>query len=116
VCVCLSLSLFLSLCLSVCVSLSFSLCVCIFEKERKKERKKKDLHICMSVVFTGIAGGTILYVVVFEILEREKKKSVPGLLQLTFLLIGFAVMVCIEVFGESIKKNISKLQYDPEEG
>ena len=37
---------------------------------------------------------------VFEILEREKKKNVSGLLQITFVLIGFAVMVCIEVFGQ----------------
>jgi uncharacterized membrane protein YuzA (DUF378 family) len=40
-----------------------------------------------------------LYVVVFEILQREKGKAVPGLLQITFVLVGFAVMVCIEVFG-----------------
>ena len=71
------------------------------ESERN-ERKIINSHIFFW--FTGIAGGTILYVVVFEILEREKKKSVPGLLQLTFLLIGFAVMVCIEVFGEFKKK------------
>ena len=50
--------------------------------------------------FAGISGGTILYVVVFEILQREKSKSVSGLLQLTFLILGFAVMVCIEVFGK----------------
>ena len=50
---------------------------------------------------SGISGGTILYVVVFEILQREKNKAVPGLLQITFVLVGFAVMVCIEVFGES---------------
>jgi hypothetical protein len=52
----------------------------------------------MSLIL-GISGGTILYVVVFEVLQREKNKAVPGLLQITFVLIGFAVMVCIEVFG-----------------
>jgi hypothetical protein len=60
-----------------------------------------SFKICPLSLFEGISAGTILYVVVFEILQREKNKSVPGLLQLTFLLIGFAVMVCIEIFGKS---------------
>ena len=53
-------------------------------------------------IFPGLAAGTILYIVVFEVLQREKSKSVPGLLQLAFVLLGFSTMLCIELFGRSI--------------
>ena len=49
--------------------------------------------------FEGIAAGTLLYVVMFEVLNRERDKDLPGLLQLTAVLIGFTLMLLIEVFG-----------------
>ena len=59
-------------------------------------------------ILQGIAGGTILYVVVFEVLQREKsKEKVPGLAQLLFVVLGFVVMFCVEKFrkySSSIKK------------
>lgn len=47
-------------------------------------------------VLQGIAGGTILYIVVFEVLERERSKNVSGLAQLLFIILGFAVISSIE--------------------
>ena len=47
----------------------------------------------------GIAGGTILYIVMFEVLNTERLKDVPGIIQLLGILIGFSVMMIIEIFG-----------------
>jgi hypothetical protein len=33
------------------------------------------------IVLQGLATGSLLYVVFFEILEKERQKSVPGVLQ-----------------------------------
>jgi len=46
----------------------------------------------------GIAGGTLLYVVMFEILNREREKNVSGLFQLTGVLCGFMLMVLVQSF------------------
>ena len=48
----------------------------------------------------GISGGTLLYVVMFEVLNRERTKNVSGLVQLAGILVGFASMLMIEIFGE----------------
>merc|ERR1719400_2800476 len=47
----------------------------------------------------GIAAGTLLYVVMFEVLNRERMKEVSGLLQLVGVLLGYGVMLIIEIFG-----------------
>ena len=47
----------------------------------------------------AIAGGTLLYVVMFEILQREKEKDVSGTLQLIGILLGFALMTLLITFG-----------------
>ena len=41
----------------------------------------------------------MLYVVMFEVLNRERMKEVSGLLQLVAVLLGFGVMLIIEIFG-----------------
>ena len=48
----------------------------------------------------GVAAGTILYVVMFEVLNRERAKHVPGLLQLLGIMMGFGVLLLIEIFGK----------------
>lgn len=48
----------------------------------------------------GLAAGTILYVVVFEVLQRERSKIVSGLVQLFFVVAGFSAMMCIDLFGK----------------
>jgi len=51
-------------------------------------------------VLQGLAAGTLLYVVVFEVLQREKaKEKVPGLIQLLFVLAGFATMLLFVRYG-----------------
>ena len=58
------------------------------------------VNIISSDFFQAFAGGTILYVCVFEILEREKtKEKVPGLVQLLFVIIGFSTLMMVEILG-----------------
>ena len=55
-------------------------------------------YICVAVL-QALAGGTLLYVVAFEVLERERSKSVSGLVQLFFVILGFSVMTTVELLG-----------------
>ena len=52
------------------------------------------------IIFLGLAAGTILYIVVFEVLLREKSKRVPGLLQFLFIVLGFTIMLLVEIYGK----------------
>ena len=61
----------------------------------------------MLIFIQGIAGGTLLYVVMFEVLNRERTKNVAGLVQLAGILVGFASMLMIEIFGEFFDKTLS---------
>ena len=56
----------------------------------------------MRCLTAGLAGGTILYIVMFEVLQREKEKNVPGIFQLTGILLGFVAMMMIDLFGRFI--------------
>lgn len=57
-------------------------------------------HTIPNATLQGLAAGTILYVTFFEVLDREKKKdTAPGLLKLLCTLIGFFIMVVIELYG-----------------
>ena len=47
------------------------------------------------VVVQGIATGSLLYVVFFEILEKERQKEVTGILQVLGVSIGFIFMVLL---------------------
>lgn len=52
-------------------------------------------------VLQGIAGGTILYITFFEVLDREKRKQTGcGIMRLAFILLGFFVMVGLQALGE----------------
>ena len=51
--------------------------------------------------FQALAAGTLLYVCVFEILEREKSKEhVPGLLQLLFVILGFTTLLLVTILSK----------------
>jgi len=50
-----------------------------------------------AAVLNGLAAGTLLYVVFFEILEKERQKKSNGLLQVSFIILGFVVMICIQL-------------------
>ena len=47
------------------------------------------------IVLQGIATGSLLYVVFFEILEKERQKAVSGVLQVVFMSLGFIFMVLL---------------------
>jgi len=47
------------------------------------------------VVCQGLATGSLLYVTFFEILEKERRKAVPGVLQAVCLSLGYLFMVCL---------------------
>ena len=50
------------------------------------------------IVLQGLATGSLLYVVFFEILEKERKKPVPGVLQVCHdvcIVCLFIVLYCV---------------------
>ncbi|XP_014283084.3 zinc transporter ZIP1 [Halyomorpha halys] len=51
-----------------------------------------------SVILQGMAAGTLLYVVFFEVLQREKSHSRYGLAQLLAIMAGFIVMIALGIF------------------
>ena len=51
----------------------------------------------------AIAGGTIIYIAVFEILERERSKNVSGLVQLLFIIIGFTTIFVVQIVAPEPK-------------
>lgn len=72
------------------------------------------------VVFQGLATGSLLYVVFFEILEKERQKNVVGILQASCLALGFIFMVILglaEVASENDEKstNLSPLAFETSE-
>ena len=51
-------------------------------------------------VLQALACGTLIYVTVFEILERERSKKVSGLAQFFFVILGFGAMLLVEFLGK----------------
>ena len=48
--------------------------------------------------FAALAAGTIIYVVVFEILQREREKNIkPKIVQFLALVAGFATMMTVDL-------------------
>ena len=59
-----------------------------------------DAYTLTVAILQGLAGGTLIYVVVFEILQREKDKvQVSGMAQLISVMVGFAALMSIEFFA-----------------
>ena len=70
-----------------------------------KPLSAKGLKIVQTLVlpFTLQAAGTLLYVVVFEVLQREKsKEQVPGLVQLFFVVAGFITIYLFVTYGPEV--------------
>jgi len=66
--------------------------------------KEVETQTVLITVLQGLATGTLLYVVFFEVIEKERQKGTSGLIQVTFTLLGFAVMLgleCVELFSRS---------------
>jgi len=47
-------------------------------------------------VLQGLATGTLLYVVFFEVIEKERQKGTSGMIQVTFTILGFLCMLVLE--------------------
>lgn len=62
-----------------------------------------------SVVLQGMAAGTLLYVVFFEVLARERINKHSGIWQLCAILVGFAVMFSLQLLSEFIKMHLITL-------
>ncbi|KAL6425501.1 hypothetical protein ACFW04_009580 [Cataglyphis niger] len=58
-------------------------------------------------ILQGMAAGTLLYVVFFEVLARERANEKSGLLQLVAIIIGFALMLGLQIASESISRKKS---------
>ena len=43
-----------------------------------------------------------MYVVMFEVLQREKEKEVTGIFQLIGIILGFSAMVVMELIGKVV--------------
>lgn len=53
-----------------------------------------------TTVLQGMAAGTLLYVVFFEVLQRERANSQSGVLQLISIMAGFGVMFALQVISK----------------
>lgn len=51
-------------------------------------------------ILQGMAAGTLLYVVFFEVLARERANDKSGLLQLAAIIAGFTLMLLLQLFSE----------------
>jgi len=68
-----------------------------------------ELTTTARIVMQGLATGSLLYVVFFEILEKERQKTVPGVLQVCAMALGFIFMVLLglaEVRSEREEEDI----------
>jgi len=50
-----------------------------------------------AAILNGLAAGTLIYVVFFEILEKERQRKSNGLVQVVFIILGFLVMIIIQL-------------------
>merc|ERR1719348_2796924 len=63
----------------------------------------------------GLSAGTIIYVVMFEVLQRERErgKEVAGVLQLIAIIAGFSAMLLVETFaGHSHEHEDNHLEHN----
>lgn len=54
----------------------------------------------MPTILQGMAAGTLLYVVFFEVLARERANDKSGLLQLAAIMLGFLLMMGLQLLSE----------------
>lgn len=61
-----------------------------------------DMQTLVIGILQGMAGGTLLYITFFEVLEKEKldKAGMSGLLGFCFLFLGFSLMAGISAIGK----------------
>ena len=57
-------------------------------------------------ILQGMAAGTLLYVVFFEVLARERANEKSGLLQLAAILVGFMLMLGLQIASKRLDARI----------
>ena len=69
-------------------------------------------QIMVMGLLQGLAGGTLLYITFYEVLEREKleKMGMDGLAGCFLLILGFSIMAGLEAAGNCRKKSRFSLQ------
>lgn len=63
-----------------------------------------DAYLFSVAILEALAAGTLVYMVVFEVIQREKSKDVPGLAQLFFIILGFVTIMFFEIFVQDPEK------------
>ena len=63
---------------------------------------ESGVHTLVIGILQGLAGGTLLYITFYEVMDREKlvKAKMTGVLGFAFLFFGFAFMAGLEAMGE----------------
>jgi len=62
------------------------------------EAPSGEYHEFVVSFLQALCGGSIIYCVMFEIIQREKQKDVSGLLQLLGIILGFVGMLLLVVY------------------
>merc|ERR1719188_2898987 len=61
-------------------------------------KREEEVQRPEVIVLQGLATGTLLYFVFFELLEKERqKKGANSLIQVTFVVLGFGVMIAVQL-------------------
>jgi hypothetical protein len=60
-----------------------------------------DGLVLTSLILQGLAGGTLIYVAFFEVLERERTKPSNKLMQWVTVLLGFLLMIGLEALSKN---------------
>jgi len=64
------------------------------------ELPESKYHEFTVAFLQALSGGTIIYCIMFEIIQRERQKNVSGMLQLLGIVLGFVGMLLIDInFG-----------------
>merc|ERR1719427_2385811 len=59
-------------------------------------KSEAETQTVVVTVLQGLATGTLLYVVFFEVIEKERQKGTSGMIQVTFIILGFLCMLVLE--------------------
>ncbi len=79
-----------------CITYELLRPLCTMSPPQKSSKTRG--HLC-SPSLAGLAAGTLLYVALFEVLDRERKsKSLPGMAVLAFFVLGWTAMLMLDLF------------------
>merc|ERR1711915_793663 len=68
------------------------------------EMPNSEYHGFTVSLLQAISGGSIVYCVMFEIIQREKQKEVSGMLQLLGILLGFVGMLLLDIYFRELEE------------